>query len=102
MEWNEQLSVGIPSFDKQHQKLIKLFNDFYDSLHNKDSRERVAFVIKGLKEYTVQHFNSEEAHMKLHNFPGYRTHKQEHDDFVMAVLDFEERFKEGKMILTVE
>jgi len=102
MEWTDQLSVGIPSIDKQHQKLIKLFNDFYDSIQKKDSKERIAFVIKGLKDYTVEHFNSEEANMRMYHFPGYIAHKKDHDDFVQAVHDFEDRFHQGKLILTVE
>ena len=26
MEWNDSLSVGIPTYDRHHKKLIDLFN----------------------------------------------------------------------------
>ena len=102
MAWNESLSVGISGFDMEHKRLIQLFNDFHESISNKDSKEKMVMVIKGLKEYTVYHFRDEEGKMKLHNFPGYLAHKEEHDKFVKAVLDLEERFQKGKMILTIE
>ncbi len=102
MEWTEKFSVGIPTFDRQHKKLFELFNTFYDSIHKQEGRERLAFVIKGLKDYTVQHFKSEEASMKLYHYPKYEAHKKEHDAFVKSVLEFENRFNQGKMILTIE
>jgi hemerythrin-like metal-binding protein len=102
MEWNDNLSVGVETFDKQHKKLIDLFNAFFASIQNKEGKERMEKVINGLKQYTVEHFKSEEDKMVLYKFPGYISHKKDHDDFVKAVIDFENRFKQGKMVLTIE
>jgi hemerythrin-like metal-binding protein len=102
MEWTENLSVGIPSIDKQHKKLIELFNTFYESIHNKVEKDKMLSVINGLKEYTVQHFKSEEVIMKIHNYPRLNIQIKSHDSFVKSVLDFEERYKQGKLLLTIE
>ena len=102
MEWNENLSVGISTFDTQHKKLIDLFNAFFTSIQNKEGKERMGKVINGLKQYTVEHFKSEEDKMVLYKYPAYISHKKDHDDFVKAVVDFENRFKQGKMVLTIE
>ena len=102
MEWNDSLSVGIPTYDRHHKKLIDLFNAFFTSIQNKEGKEKIEQVILGLKQYAVEHFKSEEANMILYNFPGYPSHKKEHDDFINTVIDFEKRYKEGKMLLTIE
>jgi len=102
LNWNDNLSVGISSIDKQHQKLIELYNNFYESIINRDTKEKMTEVVKGLKDYTVYHFKDEEAVMKRHNYPGYKLQKEDHDKFIKAVLDLEERYKNGKMILSIE
>ncbi len=55
-----------------------------------------------MKEYTVFHFSTEEQYMIQYNYPEYLEHKVEHVRFVQRVLDFENRYKNGKLILTLE
>ncbi len=102
IDWNESLSVKIPSIDEQHKKLINLINGFYKNIMNQSSKEMMFDLIKSLKEYTVFHFSTEEKYMKQYGFSGYPSHKIEHEKFVEKVLDFEDRFKNGKLLLTVE
>src|SRR5271157_3259308 len=102
INWTENLSVKIKSIDDQHKKLIDLINGFYDNVRDKSSKEMIFELIKSLKEYTVFHFSTEEKYMKQYGFPGFSGHKIEHDNFVKKVLDFEDRYKNGKLILTIE
>jgi hemerythrin len=100
--WNEELSVGIESIDNQHKKLIDLVNAFYDSITEASSKVKILELIQELKKYTVYHFSTEEKYMKEYDFAYYEAHKKEHDAFVKTVLDFEERYKTGKLILSLE
>jgi hemerythrin len=102
INWDESLSVKIPSIDKEHKKLINLVNSFYDSLSQGSGKEKLLIVIEALKEYTIEHFSTEEMYMKHLNFPGYNSHKSEHKKFIETVLLFEERYKNGKLIISVE
>ncbi len=102
INWTEELSVNILSIDEQHKKLVDLINEFYKNITNKSSKESISALINSLKEYTVFHFSTEEKYMKQYNYPGYLSHKKQHDFFVNKVLDFEERFNNGKLILTIE
>ncbi len=99
---DEVLSVNIPSIDDQHKKLIHLINEFYRNISIQSSKESIFKLIKALKEYTVFHFSTEEQYMKQYGYPEYIEHKAEHDRFVQRVLDFEDRYKNGKLILTLE
>jgi hemerythrin len=100
--WSESLSVKITSIDLQHKKLFDLINSFYDSISQGSGKEKMTEVIKGLKDYTVIHFSNEEKYMKNLNYPGYLTHKAEHDKFVATIKDYEDRYKAGKLILSLE
>jgi hemerythrin len=102
LNWNESLSVKISSIDQQHKKLFDLINEFYDSMSQGSSKEKLMGVIKGLKDYTVVHFSNEEKIMKTINYSEFSNHKAEHDKFVATILDYEERYKSGKLILSLE
>jgi hemerythrin-like metal-binding protein len=102
INWSENLSVKIGSIDNQHKKLVEHINAFYDSVAQGSSKEKTLELIKAMKNYTVSHFTSEENIMKQYNYPAFSAHKVEHDKFVAKVLDFEDRFKSGKLLLSIE
>ena len=102
IEWDKSLSVKISSIDVQHKKLIDLINSFYENINQGSTKEKILELIKALKDYTVVHFSTEEKYMKQFHFPGYESHKKEHDRFVETVLNFEEKYKNGKFVLTLE
>jgi hemerythrin-like metal-binding protein len=102
IKWNEQLSVGIESIDKQHQVLVSMINEFYDNISNRSSRELISELIAKMKDYTVFHFNYEENIFKKHNYIKTDAHKKEHDDFVAKVLDLEDRYNNGGLVVSFE
>lgn len=102
INWNESLSVKVESIDSQHKKLIDLINTFYEGISQGSNKEKLVEMILALKNYTVYHFGTEEKYMEKFGYPDYASHKKEHEQFVKKVLDFEERFKSGKMLLTLE
>jgi hemerythrin-like metal-binding protein len=102
IDWTESLSVKIDSIDAQHKKLIGLTNSFYENLSKGSPREKMIELIKALKDYTVYHFALEEKQLQQVNYSDFKNHKMEHDKFVATVLNFEERYKAGKLLLTLE
>jgi len=102
MNWDENLSVKINSIDLQHKKLIGLINSFYENINKGSGKEQILELIKAMKDYTVYHFSTEEKYLKQVNYPDFKNHKMEHDKFIEKVLNFEERYKSGKLLLTIE
>ena len=100
--WDETLSVKIESIDLQHKKLVDLINSFYQNINLGSKKEKMLELITALKNYTVFHFSTEEKYMKEFKFAGYDNHKLEHDKFIEKVLDFEERYKNDKLLLSIE
>jgi hemerythrin len=102
MTWNDSLSVKIESIDEQHKKLIEMINDFYDNVGKKSNDELISKLVKGMKNYTLMHFGTEERYMKQFDFPNFEQHKKEHDAFISKVNDLEVKLKSGKAILSFE
>jgi hemerythrin len=102
IKWDDSLSIGIESIDKQHMKLIEMINEFYENIRVKSTNEVISELIKNMREYVIYHFNTEEGLLRLYGYDQFEQHKAEHDNFVKKVEDFEERFKNGKLILSFE
>lgn len=85
IKWDPKFKIGIPLIDKQHETLVNLCDDFYQSLlRNKDSSVYHSLVKETLDkclDYAATHFKEEERLMKASNFSGYKEHKASHDAF---------------------
>lgn len=100
LEWNDKFSVTIGKFDDQHKKLVGMVNQLHDAMKVGKGRELLGDILRSLTQYTVTHFNDEEQLMKLHNYPGYEEHKQEHNKLVLQVRETLEAHNRGQNILT--
>jgi hemerythrin len=100
--WKDSLSVKIESIDKEHKNLINMLNEFYENIISKTNQENISELISKMKDYTIFHFTNEERLLREHNYPKFNEHKKEHEKFIEKVSDMEKRFKEGKLILSLE
>jgi len=101
-EWGETYSVSVHDMDGQHKKLFALISDYYDAIAQKKTKEANAAILAGLLDYTKYHFSDEEKLMLRYNYPGYREQKADHDTFIATIQDYQQRIKEGKLLLSVE
>ena len=85
IKWDESWSIGDKLIDSQHRELVRLVNDLFSS--GKETRENISAALSFLANYTVTHFNDEEALQRKHRFPGFEKHKQVHSDFKAVVVD---------------
>jgi hemerythrin len=95
LEWNENLSVGVPSVDTQHKKLLGMLNELYDAMQTGNSQAVLGNVLKELADYTVYHFQYEES---LFAQTGYREapeHKEEHDALTKMVRQLKQKYEAG-------
>ena len=100
LEWSPRLMVGESSIDAQHQRLVALFNELHDSLHNAAPQQRIAQVLSALLEYTQFHFAHEARLMKQCGYPQERQHLAMHDALVKSALEYKQRFEAGEAIGT--
>ncbi len=95
LQWDDSYSVKNSTIDEQHKKLFRLINEFSESVNSKQNSESLSKLLKGLKEYIVFHFKTEEMYLRLSNYPNFDLHKKEHERFIEKVLDIEQKFHDG-------
>lgn len=93
MTWEESLSVGIPSIDEQHKKLIKMINDLHDGMLARKGRDVLGNVLEELILYTAEHFDYEEKLFARTGYPQSALHKAEHAKLKQKAIEIHERFK---------
>ncbi len=100
--WTDDLSVNDNTIDQQHQRWIKLVDDFYEGIRDKKPKETLEELLLGMLEYTRYHFKYEEEHMAEINFPNLEHHKAEHAGYIAKIEDYYDRLMSDKLILSVE
>ncbi len=102
LSWNERYSVGIREVDEQHKKLIDMINQLHDAMLSGKGREILDKIINSLVDYTKTHFSTEERLMKEYGYPGYLNHKAQHEEFIKKVAEFQRKFENGELTLSME
>jgi hemerythrin len=102
IDWTDNLSVNIKAIDEEHKKLISMINELHSSMGSGKGKETIGKVLTGLVNYTKTHFATEERLMEKHAYPGYLSHKGQHDTLTQQVVEIAAKFHEGKTVVTVE
>ena len=101
INWSPALSVGIPTIDAQHQKLVALVNTLYEAMSAGKGNDVIGHVIQELTEYTRTHFSYEEGLFAMHGYPNAEAHIAEHKALLADVAELHARFKRGEKISAV-
>jgi hemerythrin-like metal-binding protein len=78
IEWFEDLSLGDEILDSQNKEYILLLNRLIKISNEDEKSDDVVDIVKGLVNYTYEHFMSEEEYMALNEFPLQQEHRSEH------------------------
>lgn len=89
IQWEPKYKIGIPLIDAQHEQLVNLCNEFYQSLLQNNNIENYQSLVKNTLEaclnYAASHFREEERLMLASHFAGYKEHKASHDAFTEKI-----------------
>ncbi len=100
--WNDNLSVNVEEFDRQHKKLIALINELNDAMSVGKGKDVLVKIVNDLVKYTVTHFKAEEKYFAQFRYPDTFNHRIEHLAFIRKVANFKNEIESGKLPLTVE
>ena len=92
-KWVSSLEIGNAKIDQQHKQLVEMFNSMISACTTGKGRTELQGSLNFLIEYTVKHFNDEEALQKQVGFPDCTRHKKLHEDFKATALGFAEQLK---------
>jgi len=83
IEWDSQLSIGVPELDKQHKKLMKILNDTIKHSNGNKIDEMKYFKKTRHKaeKYLKKHFDTEEKMLSKTKYDKLEEHRTEHNEF---------------------
>ena len=109
IQWESQYELGIKSIDDQHKKLIEITSHLSELLTNatngEDIYDEMVTIIESLTQYTISHFQFEEALFEKFNYTSKEAHMDEHNKLIQEIsnLDLraidEDQVTYGKKIL---
>jgi len=90
-------SVRVPYIDNQHQKLVRIINDFYDTLKDTESNSSMFQILNDLLHYAELHFKDEEEIMQLVGYPEdkFLEHKEEHEKIIEQIYKLNDQLAQG-------
>lgn len=90
LTWQSIYSVNVKELDEQHQKIFTLINNLFEVRQN-CAPEKIALIIKELKDYGSYHLSTEEKYFEQFNYPDRELHTIQHDNYRKRVIEFESK-----------
>ena len=87
-EWRDEYSVGIDILDAQHKYMFEQGNSI-TAVHPEETQK----LIVNLYRYVMQHFATEEAHMRAIGYPLAEEHLQQHEFIIEQLNDISTGFE---------
>lgn len=101
IKWNPKFGVGVDIIDTQHQALFDRVNTLFDAMQAGRGKDEIGQTLAFLARYTVEHFRTEEDLMQKSAYPGYKDHKDVHDELTQKVLELQGKLDKGSQMLSL-
>lgn len=87
-EFKDEFLTGIEQIDQEHRKLFEIADQLY-TLKNQefipDKYDNIREILNQLKDYTMTHFDHEEAYMESIGYKRMFTQKVQHDELRQTI-----------------
>jgi len=101
IEWNAEYEIGIPVIDAQHRRIVDYINEVEALDSTIDKEEKLSEILTLLVDYTLSHFEFEEALMEEAEFPELVEHQLTHSAFKNQIELLRQRLTNGEDIANV-
>jgi hemerythrin len=102
IEFSEDMKLGVPSMDAQHEKLVDLINDLMAADAEGMAPGKTEEILDQLSDYIAVHFQAEEKLLETVAFPELEQHKKRHVEFIQRVEGLKQDFHSGEVSVGVE
>jgi hemerythrin-like metal-binding protein len=96
------LRVGEKVVDAEHDLQMQMLDSLAAAIENRGSFASMKLVLEQFIEFSDMHFLSEQLVMRLHSYPGYEAHLEEHTRLMKKVCEIREKVFRGEKIPTLE
>lgn len=104
MEWNDKkMSVGITTFDDDHQQIVGMLNELFDGVQAGRTKDVLGMTLEKLLALAGGHFSREEEYMARYGYTDLASHKAEHQRLTGQVVELKKKYQSGQTItLSIE
>jgi hemerythrin len=88
--------VGESTIDAEHDLQMQLLDSLSRTLEKGTDFTPVKHILEQFIEFSDMHFLSEQLVMRLHSYPGYEPHLQEHTRLMKKVREIRENVFRGE------
>lgn len=99
VHWRDEYCIGDDRIDQEHQALFTMVNELDEAIATAAPPSQIQGILSTLAAHTIEHFRHEEALMETFSYPGYRRHKQVHDNLLAKVTALLEQFNQPNTTL---
>lgn len=93
VKWGDELSVGVPSIDDQHKKMLSLLNQLHDGMMAGRDKITLGDTLKQLITATAIHFKYEEDMLARVGYPDEPAHRIEHATLTRQIHDIRRQYE---------
>ena len=86
---------GVAGMDREHAVEMQIVRSLQGALLDND-RKTAAELMAQLEDFTNAHFLAEQLLMRLHAYPAYEAHQQEHDRLIGELVDLRHSIESGE------
>ncbi len=94
LEWSDELVLGVPEIDEEHQQLVANMNSLGHAIKNGELTA-VGQTLAFLEEYARFHFDNEENAMQAAGYPMLDSHIKEHRSFSARLANLKRDITSG-------
>ncbi len=91
--WKQSLSVGVAEIDARNKKIFTTFEKLLSASEAGMDLDTLEKPLRGLVDYTKDHFSREEDLLEKHGFPSTTAHRAEHQRLIEDIEWLQRQFK---------
>ena len=88
--------TGEKAIDSEHDVQIQLLDSLLHALQKADGLSPANYILDQFIEFSDMHFLSEQLVMRLHGYPGYEPHLEEHTRLMKKVREIRSSVNSGE------
>jgi len=98
IEWKPEMSVCSDILDGHHKMIIDCLNQLHPLLEAEGNDDEIHAVVEKLENFILVHFSEEEQTMKHVGYPGWKEHRELHDQMYDVVFNLKADVEHGRSV----
>ena len=92
----DRVRTGDKSVDLEHDLQMQMLDSLSQAVEKGGDYSPMNYIFEQFLEFSDMHFLSEQLVMRLHSYPGYEPHLEEHTRLMKKVREIREKLNRGE------